>query len=364
MTNFKIPIITLLLLFVGTNISFSQSSWEPQKNITGYLSTEFNYFDELEDYSYNYGAALSEAGLLMSYRPTSKITLKGVFVYRPDFEFDKMLNEASGEYSFTSSLNVKAGRFLQSLSPMNTFYYAPVNTSATLPIIVSNNEFFPLNINGISVNGSIGNDFRVKYDLFGGSYSNDLFKRTGALGFFGSEINYFNKILGNDPISLGDFNNMAVGGTVGLSYKTNVDVGFGFFNPNNEKTTFSMAGPDGEIQEMILEMEKLTYGVNFKLQYNATKLVGEAWTADMKLKDIPGNFDYSSYYVELSHRINDITPYARYEDQTAGDIEYTRITGGINYKPTFETTFKLEYLSYQHDAADVNGLVAAFIYSF
>lgn len=363
-TNTKLLVATFLLCFViGVNITFSQSSWEPQTNITGYLSTEFNHFNELEGYSYNTGAALSEGGLLMSHQPTPNLTLKGVFVYRPNFEIDKMVNELSGEYKATSFLNIKGGRFLQSLSPMNTYYYAPVNTGATLPVIVSNNEFFPLNINGVSLNGTIGNNFQVRYDLFGGSYSNDLFLGTGALGFFGNELNYFTRLNGGDTIKLSDFKNMAVGGAVNFAYKNYVDIGFGFFSPRDEKTSFEVQGPEG-VMEMDLVMEKITYGTNLTLQYGNTKLAGEAWIADLRLSVMDEKFDYNGYYAELSHSINKLTPYVRYEDQTAGDIDYSRITGGLNYKPSFETTFKLEYLTYQQDAGDVNGLVGAFIYSF
>lgn len=375
MVHTKIPVTAFILFFIiGVSAAFSQSSWEPQTNITGYFSTEFNYFDELEGYDYNYGAALSEAGLLINYKPTANFTLKGVFVYRPDYKVDKMLNELSGEYKISPYLNVKGGRFLQSLSPMNTFYYAPVNTSATLPIIVSNNEFFPLNINGISLNGNAGNNFRFKYDIFAGSYSNDVFLRTGGVGFFGTEINYFNQLNGIGSVELGDYKNTAIGGSAGLAYKSYIEVGFGAFNPRNEITTMSFNAPEGylypgsppQVVVFDVEMEKFTYGSNIKLQYNSTKLIGEIWTADMKM-DLMGSkndFDLSGYYVELSHNLNKVTPYLRYEDQTAGDIDYTRFTGGINYKPTFETTFKLEYLQYNNDAADVNGLVGAFIFSF
>src|SRR6056297_545498 len=175
----KIPIITLLLFFVlSTQLVLAQNYWEPITNFTGYVSTEFNYFDELEEYDVNYGAAVSEAGILMTYQPASTFTIKGVFVYRPGYDFDKMLNEAYGEYSFSSELNFKIGRFLTSLSPMNTYYYAPVNTSATLPIIITNNENFPLNIDGASVNGSFGNDFKLNYDAFAGGYTNSTWKRT------------------------------------------------------------------------------------------------------------------------------------------------------------------------------------------
>ncbi|MDG5767582.1 hypothetical protein QA596_08915 [Balneolales bacterium ANBcel1] len=369
----KTTTITMaILLMAAIGSAQSQSYWEPYTNITGYISTEFNWFDNLEGFDYDYGAAVSEAGLLMSYRPTSQLTIRGVFVYRPGYEFDKMLNEAYGEYALTPYLNVRAGRFLQSLSPTNTYYYAPVNTSATLPILVSNNEFFPLNIDGVSVNGQFGNDFRFNYDVFAGGYRNDMSSRTGALGFFGGEVNYFNSLLGADPIDLPDYNNVAIAGTAGVSYKNYVDVGFGVFNPRNEIVTLGFQfeedelfpGSPAEYMEFTMEFEKIAYGVNARLQYGNTQIKAEYWEAEISTEGFTS--DYDAYYVELSQRINTITPYVRYEKQNAGDLSYSRYTGGVNFKPTFATTLKLEYLLYTQDDVDDNlhGFVGSFIYSF
>lgn len=150
-------LFTLLLVF-GVQAVQAQDYFEPQTNITGYISTEFNYFDNLENYRVTAGSAVSEAGMLVTYMPTSSLRLKTVFVYRPEFEFDQMLNEAFGELSMSKMVNFKVGRFLLPLSPMNTYYYAPVNTSATLPILITNHEFFPLNMDGVSINGAFGDD--------------------------------------------------------------------------------------------------------------------------------------------------------------------------------------------------------------
>ena len=39
--------VFITLLSVGT--AFSQDFWEPQTNITGYISTELNYFDGVDN---------------------------------------------------------------------------------------------------------------------------------------------------------------------------------------------------------------------------------------------------------------------------------------------------------------------------
>ena len=84
--------------------------------------------------------------------------------------------------------------------------------------------------------------------------------------------------------------------------------------------------------------------------------------------DIPlstgGDVALKGSFVELSHRLNKFTPYLRYEDQLTIDVEYTRYTIGVNYKPSFTQTVKLEYLLYDHESGQVNGLVGTLIYSF
>ena len=77
-----------------------------------------------------------------------------------------------------------------------------------------------------------------------------------------------------------------------------------------------------------------------------------------------GDVDLEGSFIEVSHRINKFTPYVRYEDQLTDDIEYSRFTAGINYKPSFERTLKLEYLMYDHTSGTVNGFVGTLIYSF
>lgn len=361
---------------VGMNNSYSQSNWEPLTNITGYISTEFNYFNELEDYRVNYGSSVSEAGLLMTYRPTSNFTIRGVFVYRPNFDFDQMLNEAFGQYSFSSALNVKIGRYLLPVSPMNTYYYAPVNTSATLPILITNNEFFPVNMDGVSMNGQFGNNFRFRYDLFAGGYQNSTWLKTGALGFFGDEVSHYKKLVGSmytvDP-SYNKTYNVGFGGSAGFSYKTYADIGFSIFKPKKESFPVGVNLPEnaafpGSPEMYVVQdftMDKMTYGINFRFQFNQTRLLGEFWFSDFDgdAEDAI-DVDLEGSFFELSQSIEKVTPYIRYEYQITDDIEYKRYSAGINYKPSFERTFKLEYLLYEHDVKNISGLVASFIYSF
>ncbi len=354
-------VVILAAMFFKNDVK-AQENWEPQKRITGYISTEFNYFDQLEGYKNNYGVALSEAGILTNYKPTKDLTFTAVFVYRPDFSFNQMLNEANVQYDVSESFGLKVGRFLTPLSPMNTYYYAPVNNSATLPVLISNHEFFPLNMDAISINGGFGENIKVTYDFFAGGYRNTTWMKTGAIGFFGDEVVYYQNIIGSPSTIDESFNssyNVAVGGNVRFALQDYAKVGFSVFAPKEE--TFPVYYHHLGMP-VDLTMNKVAYGLDFNFKYNNTRLIGEVWNSDLKIQD--ATVDLHGAFVELSHEVGKFTPFARYEDQTTNDIHFHRYTGGVVFKPTFETNVKLEYLHYEHDVQNVDGLVASFIYSF
>jgi len=391
MLKLKILILTaFLVLVMGLENSYSQTYWEPTTNITGYISTEFNYFDELNGFETNYGASVSEAGILVTYQPTSNFTIKSVFVYRPGYDFDLMLNEAFGELKTSDFLKFKVGRFLTPLSPMNTYYYAPVNTSATLPIIITNNENFPLNIDGISINGSIGQSFKIKYDLFSGGYTNSTWKPSGAIGFLGQEVPYFKKQI-NSQFTIGEsYNgsyNVGLGGKASIAYENYIEVGAGFFNPKKETMPIAITLPENALGAGSPAMnivsptgiKRPTWGYSAKLNYGNTNINAEYWTGDIQLDAIAYDFtgsgtattlqaksevELEGRFVQLSHRIDKFTPYARYEFQHTSDAKYKRYSAGVNYKPSFTRTVKLEYLRYDHESGNINGLIASLIYSF
>ena len=359
---FQFMLVVAFVLLVSSSVK-AQEEWEPQKRFTGYISTEFNYFNDLKRYDNEYGVSLSEAGVLASYQPVKDITFKMVFVYRPDFSIDQMVNEANVQYSVSDNLRFKVGRFLTPLSPMNTYYYAPVNTGATLPVLISNHEFFPLNMDAVSVNGSVGEDFKFGYEVFAGGYDNTTWMKTGAVGFFGDEVGYFKQLI-NSPYTIdGSYNqtrNLAVGGNVRFSYQDYVKVGVSVFNPKTEDMPVYYYALD---MADSFESEKITYGLDFKLALNNTRLTGEIWNSDMTVNGTT-DIELKGSFVELSHSLGKVTPYVRYEDQTTNDVEFQRYTGGLMYKPSFETTFKCEYLHYDHKAQDIDGLVLSLIYSF
>ncbi|PZX20084.1 hypothetical protein LX69_00536 [Breznakibacter xylanolyticus] len=351
-----------------------ETEWEAQTRITGYIATEANYFHDLEGTYKQYGVSLSEAGLLTSYQPTSNITIKGVFVYRPDLTIDQMINEANAEWKATSFLNVKVGRFLTPLSPMNTYYYAPVNNSATLPFVISHHEFFPLNMDAVSINGVVGENIRFDYDLFAGGYRNALWLKTGPVGLFGTEDEYYgalekigyklNTSSANQALSFGG------GAHAGVSFDEYFTIGANVMLSDKEKASTTFDNPYDPANPFIIDLDvnRIAYGLNFKAKYNNLQLLGEVWKNEMNFKNeafnLDNDYNVNCSFIEVSNNFGKLIPYVRFEYHDAAGVEYNRYTTGINYKPIFETTLKLEYLYYQHDIKDINGFVASVIYSF
>jgi hypothetical protein len=373
MNKVKISVIAVLL-FISVKIFSQETEWEPQTNLTGYGAIEYNYFKDLKFFDRDYAISLTEAGILASYRPKEKLTLKTVFVYRPGYSFDQMLNEANAEYKFADFLKVKGGRFLTPLSPMNTYYYSPVNNSATLPMIITNHEFFPLNMDAISVNGKIGENFKIDYDAFFGGFRNALWLKTGSMGLFADENNYFQRVINQDTLESNTSNandrlHFGGGAHLGFSFKDYITIGFNMFK-SREAVSGSIPDMMGGVLEYTSDIEKSSFGINTMIKYSTLRLIGEYWktNVDMDFLGFPLEMTYKGAFAELSNTFGKFTPYVRYEyhdiPQGYANLDYYRYTGGINYKPMFETTLKLEYLYYKYQSLNLGGIVATLIYSF
>lgn len=354
-----------IIISGAVNVSAQESTWEPQTSITGYGTVQWDYFKSIESFDREYAMALSEAGILVSYKPTERLTLKTVFVYRPDYDFNQMLNEANAEYKVSDFMNLKGGRFLTPVSPMNTYYYAPVNLSATLPMIVTSHEFFPLNMNAVSINGKIGDDLKFDYDVFTGGFYNSAWLKAGALGLFGTETSYFQRLINPANAALNSDINSSLsfggGAHAGIAIKEYVMLGVNVMKATTTaRTTIPL--PTGGTFVYSSNVDFVTSGVSLKLKYSNLALSSEYWQNKLTAKSFDSTL--KGIYTELSNTFGKITPYVRYEFQESLDIDYKRYTAGLNYKPAFETTFKLEYLHYDCQTIDLDGLVAAFIYSF
>jgi len=375
----KLTTLALSSIFVmGTWAQEQEGEWEKQKQITGYIATELDYFPNLENRNRDYGVALSEAGILASYQCTPDLTIKGVFVYRPGLTFDQMLNEANAQYKAKDFLNITVGRFLTPLSPMNTYYYAPVNNSATLPMIISHHEFFPLNMDALSLNGNVGNNWVFDYNVFAGGYQNSLWLKTGALGLFGAEDQYFGEDAASyiDPNTINASYSFGGGAHLGVKWQDYLTIGVNTLlsSPGDLIVNIPVNGVNTDVP---LIVDRFAYGLNIKAKYHTLQLLGEFWQSDLDFSNSSLNIKESSLlkgtFVELSNSFGKLIPYARYEFHDGLDLKYERYTAGINYRPTFETCFKLEYLYYTHpeessiggeDESDLDGFVATIIFSF
>ncbi len=360
----KIGVLTIIWGIAISTILGQDNSWETKKQVTGYIATEFNYLDNVEGLDKNYGISLTEAGFLVNYQPIQNLTIKGVAVYRPGLEIDQVLNELNAEYKITDYLNAKVGRFLTPLSPVNTFYYAPVNISATLPMITNLHEAYPMTMDAVSFNGFVGNNLKLGYNAFAGGYHNTINTETGALGFFGTESDYFYTIDGTEMYSL-DYN--ALNSTLNFGYGLHTQLSY------NDIVTlgYNIISMDPQTVDVYVNSLQLTVptqlgakisGVNFELKYNTLKILGEIWNNNISFGD--NDYNNTDKFIIISNTFGRFTPYVRYESHNMFNVSIERYTAGVNFKPIFETTFKLEYLMYDYKSYDVNGIVATAIYSF
>jgi len=360
----KYLLMSIPLILLAWNCFAQENEWEPQKQVTGYLSLEGNYYNNLKFFDRDYAVSMPEAGILFNYKPLSKLTFKGVFVYRPNWLVRDMVSEVSAEWKFSDAFKIKAGHMLTPLSPVNTFFYAPVNLGVALPLIVSSHFIYPTSMEALSINGIYGNNFKIDYDVFGGGYFNSVGLHTGAMGFFGLEDNYYSSVQSNstlDKAGKTDINSedlmYGTGGHLRFSYQDYIQVGFNFFAANEK---ISM-GTDSEGNALLTNLDKEGYGINFRLKYNSLLLTGESWKSAFHFSNMDASH-VNGTFVELSNSFGKITPYARFENKISMGTIMERYIAGVNFKPIFETTFKLEYFAY--NKYDLNGILFAVVYSF
>lgn len=210
-------------------------------------------------------------------------------------------------------------------------------------------------MDAVSFNGNIGDKFKFKYDVFAGGFRNTLWMKTGSMGLFGYEDTQL--IKDETTVDMPELNaQLSIGGgaRIGIAYQDYIDLGFGIFR--SEDPFFE------PVSQMNMVVEKFSYGFNLKAKYSTLQLLAEAWNSTIKI--FGGESEYQGGFAELSNTFNKITPYARFEYHDAAGMKFDRYTAGISYRPIFETTMKLEYMRYEHDVTDLNGVVATLIFSF
>jgi hypothetical protein len=358
-------LISILFFFISLPIFSQENTWEPQKQITGYFAFEGEYFNNLKYFNRNYALAMPEAGILFNYMPLSKLTFKGVFVYRPRCELRNMISEISAEYKINDAFKIKVGHMLTPLSPVNTYFYAPINTGVVLPMIVSLHEIYPISMEAVSFNGVWGDNFKIDYNIFGGGYFNTLTLPNGAIGFFGQEGNYFSAIQKGgtftpDSYASNDANSESLmygaGIHTGFSIKDMFQVGVNVFKANEK---FSNVINDSTT--MNIELKKIALGINFKFKLKTFQISGERWGSNFEFVGM-GKEHFKGAFIDISNSIGQFTPYARYESSESSKASIKRYVIGLNFKPIYEITFKLEGFAYDID--NLRGITTAVVYSF
>ena len=372
----KSKIVLIALAVILCNYAHSQDSWEPQKHITGYLSTQAEYIDGLKIFERNYGVSLNEAGILCTYQPLQKLTFKTTFVYRPGLLFDQMLNDAYAEWKFNSNIGIKFGRFLTPLSPLNLAQYAPMNNAASLPMLVTHHNMYPMHVDGISLNGSIGELVKLNYNVFAGGYFDAGYLAFDPIGYAGKEVLYTEALEVNGKFDADvKTADMALFGAAGahlaLNFNDVFNIGLNSFLGGTDKyvNPYDSASVAEAGNTNVGNGTKHAFGFDAKLKISKFQLSGEQWFGKLSAVNEPSQ-DISGGFYELNGTFGNFTPYLQFERHLMYDLHYSRYVAGLNFKPTFETTFKLEYFNFAFDGNEdlakysMNGLIASIIYSF
>lgn len=364
----KTKIILIAILGMGfLKASVAQQEWEPQTHFTGYINTiaEFTDVQTYKDADKDLGIGLSEAAISGSYKPLEKLDIKTTIVYRHFVEdIQDLVVEAYGTYEFSPAFKLGAGKFLTPLSPVNLYFYAPLNPSGVLPMVVSHHFLIPQSVSGFQFSGVFGDTFSGGYNVTFGNYANKAHPRGGIIGLQGNEDGAIYKNLVEDPDEL--VTEYLPGGSARLfaSFNDMLRIGANYFLGLQSSHLMQNNDPTGGIQASYADARKYSLGMDGQFRYNNLEINGEYWYGEQWTTDLPREvrFDYEGYYVEGLYQIGKIAPFARYEyiSDMKGSINQQMPDGsnvilfdaetntssytlGFNYRPFYETLVKFEY---------------------
>ncbi|MBK3519675.1 hypothetical protein [Carboxylicivirga marina] len=358
--NFK-KTVTLGLIaafaLIFNHQSLGQDDWTPRKHITGYINTIAEYSNQ-DNLNKNFGVGLSEVGLLVTYQPLPELELKATGVYSHYmFHVSQLLVEVYGMYSFSDGFKLGLGRFLTPLSPINQYFYAPLNPSGVVPMLVSHHFLFPQSISGFQIAGEfeLGSSSKFGYNASIGSYAYINHFESGILGIQAQEDSY--PTFGYYDTELDKINNYLCGtGRAYANFNDVLTIGANLFLADAQQFA------QDEFEEyQYYPSTKYTYGFDAHLHINNLKVNAEYWGGQQKTNDeIPvpqpdGQIkyeyiknDYVGYYAEIIYDRDVVKPFARYdfiEDINVNGIGLptSAATVGLAVRPRFETLLKLEY---------------------
>jgi hypothetical protein len=352
----------VLFLIMATMHSHTQ---EKEVFVTGYLSLNAEYinnnkvFNDLFD---NNGIDITEASVLTTLKLNQKISIFSVLTYKPNIDWHSVIAELSGTYKFSDQLSLKAGRFLLPINPINAQYYAPMNVGIALPSFITNHKLFPLNMNGLNLLGNIqiADDIGFNYDLIAGQYNKIEQSEDGVLGFFGREgifltdsVDLAQKKIENSD-SLDQYEHPRFWGTgarLSFDIGSRFNIGIGTFYGAESKSVVTKNG-----NTYFSDIDNFSVGTDLLYDIYDLSLKASLWFGN-ELPDDTTHFQSKKYYILTSEAAytlwQELTPYAKLEIISGMAKENrTRTIFGVNYRPFYEFTIKLEHIRYFQDQID------------
>ncbi|MBC7126213.1 MAG: hypothetical protein H5T24_11325 [Bacteroidales bacterium] len=348
-TKHLLPVLASLSLLCYSGMA--QDETEQRIHVTGYINAVAEYSDCI-NLKKDWAVGLSEVGFLANYKPVDKLEFKTTLVYTHfTFHVSQIFVEAYAQYNFSDALKLGAGRFLTPLSPVNLYFYAPLNPSGVVPMLVSHHFLFPQSISGLHLHGNLGSGGSLKfgYNFTLGTYPYINHFESGVLsiqaqedsypsfGFYDTENDKINKYMCGTARVYATLNNAF---TLGANY----------FKADAQQVTQNNQG-----DFIYYPSTKYTYGFDAHLQVSNLKLNAEYWAGKQettpKTDAILGEHivnEYKAYYGELIWDGDVYKPFLRYdfiEDVNVNKVGLptTAATLGIAIRPRFETLLKLEY---------------------
>ncbi len=343
-------ILAIFSVLIGCSL-YAQDEWEPRKHITGYINSIMEYSDQ-DNLREDFGIGLSEVGLLVSYQPLEDLELKATIVYTHyTFHVSQLLVEGYGMYRFNDGLRLGVGRFLTPLSPINQYFYAPLNPSGVVPMLVSHHFLFPQSISGFQLTGEFeaSSSFKWGYSASIGSYAYINHFEGGIIGLQAQEDSH--PSFGYYDTEADKINNYLCG--TGRLYGIINDAltfGANYFTGDAQQVT---QADDGSF--IYYPSTKYTYGFDVHLNTGNFKINGEFWGGQQETTSETDKAlgthiknEYEAYYGEIIYDMDIVKPFIRWDyikDITVNGVGLPTdaATIGIAIRPRFETLLKLEY---------------------
>ena len=344
----------LFFIFLLTQLIINaqeETEWDPQLSVSGYINSVVEYSD-CRNLKKNIAAGFSELGFIGSYKPIEKLEIKTTFVYTHyTFDVSQLFVEAYGMYTFNDAFRVGAGRFLTPLSPVNLYFYAPLNPSGVVPMLVSHHFLFPQSISGFQLAGNfnLGTNANLGYNFTVGTYPYINHFEAGVMGILSQEDSY--PTFGYYDTEADKINNYLSGtGRIYAKFFDKIMLGANYFKGDAQQV--SQDATTGAF--IYYPSGKYTYGFDFHLDINGFKVNAEYWAGKQETKPeseaIIGRVvnEYVGYYGEFIYDGEIFKPFVRYdfiEDVNVNGVGLPTgaATIGIAIRPIYETLFKLEY---------------------